>query len=212
MKLSPLSIARRLLMLLPLACLVGASAANAAVVTFANRVAFDAAFPDVFIENWDSYANGTVIVDGATLNGITYNSSAGNALVTNVFLESSTPNGLGDNTVGFFQANDSITFSFGASRIFGIDINTFALNAGAYTATTSNGDVALSVYDPFPGFGTGQFIGFLSDTAFTSVTIAGGVGAQSYTLDTLRLPEPSALVLIGLGLAAVFVLRRLRAA
>jgi hypothetical protein len=197
--------------LLTLACLLlAAPAAHATTISFADRTAFDAAFPSEQTEGWDTYAAGTTIANGSTLNGITYSSSDGSAVVTNGFVTSSSPNGLGETTNGFFVVGDAITFSFATSRsAFGIDINTFETAAGAYTATTNLGDVVGSVFDPFPGRGTGEFIGFSSDSAFTSVTITGS-SPDAYTLDTLRdvaaVPEPTSIVLLGTGL--VFSIRR----
>jgi hypothetical protein len=61
-----------------LVLLANLSSAYAAVVEFASRAAFDAAFPGSIYENWEAYPSGTVFTDGSTVNGITYNSSAGN--------------------------------------------------------------------------------------------------------------------------------------
>jgi hypothetical protein len=146
------------------------------------------------------------------VNGITYNSSAGNAFVTNLFLSSTTPNGLGDTAAGFFNILDSIIFGFSQPLFaFGIDLNTFAATPAAYTATTSNGDVALSVFDPFPGLSTGQFVGFVSDLPFVSVTIATGANSDAFTLDTLRavaVPEPESISQFMLGLIGMGIMRR----
>jgi hypothetical protein len=59
-----------------------------------------------------------------------------------------------------------------------------AQGAGAYSATNDLGDVALSFFDPFPGFSTGQFVGFISDTPFSAVTIAapGGFTTMPWTI------------------------------
>ncbi len=199
--------------------LVFVSTAPAAIVTYTNRAAFDAAFANANRENWDGFANGTVIPNGTTVNGITYNSSFGDALVTNQFAATTNPNTLGQSADGFFFPEDAMTFTFSRPlSAFGIDINTFATDNGAYTATTNNGDVISSFFDPFPGFGTGQFIGFFSTVPFTSVTITASdpVNGVSFTLDTLRaqvVPEPATLAVFGLMAAGAFgVRRRLKAA
>jgi hypothetical protein len=165
--------------------LLAANTANAAVAAFASRNAFDTAFAGASRENWDSYAAGTTIANGGTLNGITYNSSAGIAIVTSAFLPSTPPNSLGRTPTEFFAAIDTITFSFATPLLaFGIDINTNDFFSGSYQLTTNLGDVVNSVFDPFPGFTTGQFAGFSSNVGFTSVTISSS--SMPYTLDSLR--------------------------
>ena len=198
--------------------------AAAVPITFASRAAFDAAFPGASIENWDAYAAGTTFLNGSTNNGITYTSSTGDAVVENGFLFTTAPNGLGRTGQGqgqgvdFFSGTDAMTFGFAAPLFaFGIDINTFDTTAGGYTATTNTGEVINSVFNPFPGAGTGEFVGFSSTTPFTSVTIAAP-GGFDYTLDTLRdvpattaaVPEPASLTLLGMGLSGVVAARRRR--
>lgn len=109
---------------------------------------------------------------------------------------------------------DTITFGFDMPVFaFGTDIITFATTNGAYRATTDGGEFAFSFFDPFPGFNAGQFIGFKTDTPFTSVTISQGPFAedQSYTLDTMRyvqVPQPAPMLLLGTGLVRLVGLKR----
>jgi hypothetical protein len=192
--------------------------ADGAIVTFASRASFDAAFPSAMIEDWDSFADGTTFANGSTVNGITYNSSTEVAVVTDTFVPSTAPNTLGRTTFEFFLGDDTMTFGFSAPIVaFGVDLSTGATTDGSYTATTDLGDVAASVFDPFPGFTGGQFIGFVSDTPFSSVTIAAVTPDFGYVLDTLRhqtgsggvVPEPYAfLVWAGLALIAAIHVRR----
>lgn len=189
---------------------------GAITTVYTDRNAFDAAFPVANFQGWDGYSAGRVIGNGETLDGITYSSSSGGSLVTGAWLYSSSPNTLGQTVLSYFDSKDSVTFTFSDPiRAFGIDINTFATDSG-YTARTSNGEVVTSVYNPFPGGGTGEFIGFLSDTPFTSVEIAAtsdaiaSRGDYSYTLDSMRyvsaaaVPEPySVIIWSALGTAAI---------
>jgi hypothetical protein len=185
--------------------------AAAIPIVFPNRAAFDATVPDHVVENWDAFLDGTIFPNGTTIDGITYTSSAGDALVTSMFLTTTPPNGLGQSALGFFAGTNTMSFAFDvALDAFAIDVNTFSSAPGAYTATTNTGEVIPSVFAPFPASGTGQFIGFSSSSPFTSVTIAAP-GNVSYTLDTLRfspIPEPASMLLVGAGLG--LVIRRYR--
>jgi hypothetical protein len=190
------------------------NSALALSLTKYSRNDFDQAFPNSVLEDWDSQKQGTRINNGQTLNGITYNTSSGAALVTTKFLPSTQPNGLGSISQGFFTVGEIITFSFAQPLIaFGIDINTFSALDGAYIAILPDGTIASSIDDPFFDFqdSTGQFLGFSSSAPFSSISITSNyfVSSESFTLDTLRgvpsqqIPSPMMLPgLLGLRFAA----------
>lgn len=206
---------RKLLAAAALACI--AAPGFSAIITTVDRATFQSAIGGgtIFGQNFDSLAHGTVL---DTLDGVTYSASGGSAVVTGMFLTTTAPNGLGSTSAGFFTSLESATFTF-ASPIsaFAIDINTFAVTDGAYRANLSTGDLAFSRFEVFPSAVTGQFLGFVSDTAFSSLTLSALTGF-SYTLDSLAwgnaeavhpVPEPTSLMLLAAGLAG-FGLRRFR--
>lgn len=197
--------------------------ASAVTITSYNRAAFQTALSSGTIsgQNFDSLVAGATI---STLNGVTYGASLGSPLVTNSYLTTTFPNGLGSTSVGFFQIAEVATFTFASSiTAFGIDVNTFAPTAGDYTAILNIGSVIGSKFDVFPGAATGQFIGFISDTPFSSVSIRALVDpttftGYSYTLDTLvygnassvitaASPEPSTFALLAFVSVLFFSLR-----
>jgi hypothetical protein len=199
------------------AVLLFAGPASAVLTTFTSRTAFDAGVTGEIVETWEDNPVGTVIPDGTSLDGITYTTSGPDAVVTNAFTPLSGVNSLGAVGLNFFLPTETISFSFpGGAFAFGISINTFATGAGAYSITTNLGDVVLSAFDPFPGTVplTGQFVGFLADTPFGTVTLAAP-GGFTYTLDDLNfvpvaVPGPATLILVGAGLAGAASWRRSR--
>tara|TARA_R110000744_G_scaffold174083_2_gene292800 strand:+ start:3479 stop:4123 length:645 start_codon:yes stop_codon:yes gene_type:complete len=183
--------------------------AHAALITSVDRADFQTAVVGGTIDdqNFDSLAVGLLL---GTLDGVTYSASGGTPIITNTFLTSTSPNGLGSTSVGFFESLESATFSFdNAITAFAIDINTFANTDGAYQGVLNIGDTVTSIFEVFPSTATGQFLGFVSDSAFTSITISATTGF-GYTLDTLvygdatsvvsAVPEPSTLAIFVLGL------------
>ena len=72
------------------------------------------------------------------------------------------------------------------------------------------------MFDPFPGQNTGQFVGYSSTNAFTSVTLGLGALANpsannTFTVDTLRrtaVPIPAAVWLFGSGLIGLIGMSR----
>ncbi|PZQ57293.1 MAG: hypothetical protein DI570_20045 [Phenylobacterium zucineum] len=196
----------------------GFSAAEAAVLTSLDRATFQAAVGGgVTLQNFDGYTAGDILTDDGS---VTYSTTGGDPLVTNTYLTSTSPNGLGATAVGFFQAGDTLTLTFSSAiSAFALDINTFASADGAYSVLLNTGDTAFSIFETFPGTGTGQFIGFVSDTGFTSLTLST-VSGFAYTVDTLiygeardvtgGIPEPGtwALMLAGFGAVGASLRRR----
>ncbi len=193
---------RSVLTLFAFGFLLAAANSQAATITSVDRAAFAAAVVGGTIgsQDFDGIAAGTLLT---TTPDVTYSASGGTPIVTANFLTTTPPNGLGSTSIGFF--NDEIaTFVFTMPiTAFAIDINTFAEADGAYSATLNTGDVVLSLFEVFPGQITGQFIGFVSDTPFSSVSISQN-DAFTFTLDTLVygdaatvvVPLPGALLLL----------------
>lgn len=170
-----------------------------------------------------------------SFSGYSVAASLGAVCITNQFLTTSAPNGLGSTSPNsgsfFFLASESVTFQFASAiTAFAIDINTFGAIDGDYQAVLDTGDTVSSIFDVFDvvggtGFATGQFIGFTSDTAFSSLTISSNAFSSSpnltYTLDSLffgsrsavevQVPAPATLLLLGAGLmiGGIARLRRL---
>ena len=199
-----------------------AGEARADLIVFGSRDAFRAAIAGNMstTEGWDEFVSGTVILNRALVNGVVYDLSDPTAdfVVTAGGATISPPNGLGrtNNPLGgeAFLSSDIVTLTFPALVTgFGVSFNTFATTAEAYSLTTNLGDIAPSAYDPFPGFNTGQFAGFLIDEPVSSVTIRTTVPAQ-FGLDDLivaqPIPEPSSLTLFALSAAGLFGANRVR--
>lgn len=183
---------------LGVAFLLAPLAANAALITSYDRATFQLAIAEGLTEQtFEGFADDTVL---GTVGGVSYSASLGSVVVTDEYATTTVPNGIGSTSddgfgrTDYFLPSETVTFLFGGPiTAFAIDVNTFDLFEGGYTATLDIGDVVLSGYDPFlfdaGGDPTGQFFGFTSDTPFSSVTIAS-VGDPnlfpfSYSLDTL---------------------------
>ncbi|MEM9839122.1 MAG: hypothetical protein AAF830_08200 [Pseudomonadota bacterium] len=171
--------------------------AHAVVFSSVDRATFAASVAQgtVDSQDFDGLAAGSTLL--APVDGVTYSASKGDALVTDQFLTTTGVNGLGSTSIGFFEIDESATFVFDVPiTAFAIDVNTFSTDDGAYLATLNTGDSITSIFEVFPNQATGQFIGFTTDTAFTSVTITviQASGGLPYTLDTLVFGDAGELV------------------
>jgi PEP-CTERM motif len=193
------------------------------VITTYDRATFQSA--SLTAQNFDGLANGAAL---GTTAGVTYGASDGSVVVTSTYLTTTGSNGIGStSTTGpdccYFFATESVTLSFASAiTAFAIDINTFDLLTAGYNVTLNTGDIIQSGFDVFPSARTGQFIGFTSDMAFTSLVLRARSGGFSYTLDTMRfgtaaavvaaagIPEPGTWALIGSGLGLLLLRRRAR--
>jgi hypothetical protein len=121
------------------AVLLFAGPANAAIITFPNRAAFDLGVTGEIVETWEDNAVGTVIPDGGILDGIIYSTPGPDAAVGNLFLPLSPPNSLGDVSDGFFSPEETISFSFPGSIIaFGISITRSPRERGCTAPPTTS--------------------------------------------------------------------------
>jgi hypothetical protein len=200
--------------------LAASDRAAANVIIFQDRTVFLQALSadpslKTTVEGWDTYQPGTVFPNGSTVNGITYNVSAGDAIVVNTGVSLSPPNNLFQTAgFGFHPLVDTFTFGFPqAITVFGITFSsTFATDNGSYLLTSNNGDVVPSFFDPlFPGSPIGQFAGFISDAPFNTVVVSSTVNAL-YGMDDLiyarsvATPEPPTLWLLLSALSGLLLM------
>lgn len=196
------------MMLITSLALAIAGSAQAAVMTFSDRVSFNTVLDadtslTKSVQGWDTFTPQTILPNGAKVDGVTYTLTTGEPFITNRGLAFSSPNTLVSSTKDFFPPLDTFTLVFNEPILaFGVSLNTFSRKQGSYRLTTDLNEVALSNFDPFPGARTGQFAGLISNMPFRTVTIAGSVGA-SYGLDNITfarreaVPEPNGALTLG---------------
>jgi hypothetical protein len=205
--------------------------AAAALTTFTDRSAFDAALtslPGVIkqtTEGYDTYSSGSTIADGTSLAGLSYTyGSSGNDLagsgaslqVSSGYGTTSPANYLGTSDGGIFQSGDDFTLSFGPAKAVGLYfISNDVLFDGDITLTTGAATASLVVADEQAfGLSDGRvyFLGLVDDTgSFSSAEIRSfclPCGSFLFNIDdviTARAPVPATLplVLTALGLAGL---------
>ena len=162
-----------------LICVLAAGPVFADSLTYKNKAAFDTALADTGLdvggENWDGFDQGTTFANNDVVNGIRYQSTAGDSVVTHdAFGGIIEGNRLGRTPYEFFFENDSINFAFAAPvQAFGISFRSLAWRDNTFSITTNTGEFATSGLDypqdyDYPG--KEHFAGLISDVGFSSVT------------------------------------------
>jgi hypothetical protein len=205
-------------------------AANASLMSFTSRAAFDAAIAglsDVNTEDFEAVAAGTTFPTGSGTDGITFTYSiAGPSTlqVSNTFGTTSGTNYLGlDNPDTAFYLGDSFTIEFGHTvHAVGLYVITGSdAQAGDMMLSVAGGSVGNSaIADTLVSDGQAFYLGLLeTDPAlgFTSSTVSGvpaGGAFLAFSVDDITfdgaiptVPEPGMPGLLLIGLAMLFALR-----
>jgi PEP-CTERM motif len=184
---------------------VSAGRTRAAFVAYNDFASFSAALVDQFViqETYESEDANTVIPNGGTLNGLTYDFPAGlDGRVDDTFANlgsrglAAERDGLpGADTFDLFLPGESIAITLPVvTRAFGVFIGTDVEASMAYSVSVAGqGSVPTnrvydpSVYPPSPFY----FVGLISDAPFAQATIsATALAGGGYTVDDVTFDVP----------------------
>jgi hypothetical protein len=161
------------------------------------------------VENYGSYAAGTLVPEGSTLGTLSYsfNTTSGlGGIITDQF-NSFTGTSLGANQGGaqFFFGNEGFTVTFAAPvTAVGIFANVNLGTSFVLNAATGSLAQTVNIYDT----STFGFFGITSSTPFSSATFTSQDAFSTFNIPEIEfqvaaVPEPSTWAMMILGFAGI---------